>query len=66
VSKSPKSNASLISAAALRRVSVAASCDPRTVLAVLEGRSTSGLAFDRAKAALEAAGFQVPSNGVPE
>jgi len=50
-----------IDTATLRRVSVDASCDPRTVSAVLEGRSTRGLAFERAKAALLAAGFRVPN-----
>lgn len=49
-----------IDAATLRKVSVEASCDPRTVLAVLKGDSTRGLAFERAKAALVAAGYRVP------
>jgi hypothetical protein len=56
-----KRHAELIDAATLRRVSVEASCDPRTVVAVLEGSSTSGLAYERAKAALVAAGFRVPA-----
>lgn len=44
-----------------RELSVKAGCDPRTIVAVLEGKSTRGLAFDRAKAALIAAGFKVPA-----
>lgn len=65
-----KGHASFIDAATLRRVSVEASCDPRTVLAVLKGESNSGLAYERAKTALLAAGFKVPAlakqrNGAP-
>lgn len=52
--------ADLIDAATLRRIAVEASCDPRTVVAVLCGKTTRGLAFERAKAALERAGFRVP------
>lgn len=54
--------AELIDAATLRRVSVEASCDPRTVVAVLKGDSTHGLAYERAKKALESAGFKVPAD----
>ncbi len=61
-----KRYADLIDAATLRRVSVKASCDPRTVIAVLKGSTTSGLAYERAKAALEAAGFKVPAAEVEE
>lgn len=56
----PEKPATVIDAATLRRISVEAGCDPRTVLAVLKGQSTRGLAYERAKAALEAAGYQVP------
>jgi hypothetical protein len=53
--------ADLIDAATLRRISVEASCDPRTIVAVLRGDTRRGLAFERAKEALEKAGFQVPA-----
>lgn len=56
-----RKHASVIDAATLRRVSVEASCDPRTIVAVLEGNSPAGLAYERARAALEAAGFVVPA-----
>ena len=58
-----KRPAPLIDAATLRRVAVEASCDPRTVLAVLRGESTKGMAYDRAKKALKGAGFRVPAEG---
>lgn len=58
-----KGHADLIDAATLRKIAVEASCDPRTVLAVLLGDSTSGLAYQRAKSALVAAGFRVPARG---
>jgi hypothetical protein len=56
-----KRHSDLIDAATLRRISVEASCDPRTIIAVLKGNSKRGLAYERAKAALESAGFQVPA-----
>lgn len=44
----------------LRRLSVEASCDPRTIRAILAGRQVKGLAGERARAALVKAGFVVP------
>jgi hypothetical protein len=57
-----KRYANLIDSATLRRVAVEAGCDPRTIRAVLAGETTAGLAFERAKAALERAGFKVPAS----
>ena len=49
-----------IDASEMRRLSVAASCDPRTIAAVLEGQPVRGLARVRAYAALVAAGYMEP------
>lgn len=56
-----KRHADLIDAATLRKVSVESKCDPRTVIKVLRGESKGGLAYERAKEALEKAGFTVPA-----
>ncbi|HKW48699.1 MAG TPA: hypothetical protein VJN70_14720 [Gemmatimonadaceae bacterium] len=42
----------LIDAATLRRLSVTASCDPRTIRKMLRGEKVLGLAGERARAAL--------------
>ncbi len=44
----------------LRRLAVRAAVDPRTILAVAAGRRVRGLAGERARAALAAAGYPVP------
>lgn len=56
-------HAIVIDAATLRRLAVEASCDPRTILAVAKGTSVKGLAGERARAALVAAGYQLSTNG---
>jgi hypothetical protein len=53
-----------IDAATLRRLSVRASCDPRSVKRVLEGHTVRGLAFHRIRQVLEEAGI-VPAMTVP-
>lgn len=60
--RSPVSQPLQIDAATLRRLSVEASCDPRTILAVAAGDPVRGLARERAHAALVAAGL-LPANG---
>lgn len=49
-----------IPAAELRRLSVRASVDPRTILAVAAGRKVRGLPGERARNALRLAGYPVP------
>lgn len=49
----------------LKRLAIDASVDPRTMQAVFEGRYVRGMAGERAKAALVAAGLlPTTSNGV--
>jgi hypothetical protein len=50
-----------IDASTLRRLAVQASCDPRTIAAVAQGRAVRGLAGERARAALIAEGL-LPSS----
>lgn len=52
-----------IDSATLRRLAVSASCDPRTILAVASGRLVRGLAGERARAVLLAAGLLRPAGG---
>ena len=47
-------------AATLRRLAVRASCDPRTILAIAEGRPVRGMAGERARRALVEAGYPLP------
>lgn len=44
----------------LREIAVAASCDPRTVARVLEGKSVRAMVRERVEAALEKLGMQTP------
>lgn len=56
-----------LSASEVRRLAVAASCDPRTVEKVLRGEPVRGMARTRALAALKAAGVDVaPADAVEE
>lgn len=45
----------------LRRLALDASVDPRTLSRVLRGERVRGLAYERAREALEKSGFQVPA-----
>lgn len=49
--------------ASIRALAVQASVDPRTIVAVIEGRPVRGMAGQRARAALIAAGVLPPSAG---
>lgn len=50
-----------LSAAALRRIAVAAAADPRTVARVVAGLYVRGDVGDRIRSALAAAGYTVPA-----
>ena len=56
-----KKQAVSLDAATLRRLAVEASCDPRTIQAVLDGRDVRGLPGERARKALIAAGMLEPA-----
>jgi hypothetical protein len=49
-----------LTALLVRRLAAHASCDPRTIRAVAAGRTVRGLAGQRARAALSAAGYPLP------
>lgn len=50
----------LLDASTVRRLSVQASCDPRTIRRCAAGEDIRGLAGERARAALKAEGFELP------
>ena len=52
-----------ISASELRRLSVRGSVDPRTIIKVAAGENARGLAGERARAVLVAAGYPLPARG---
>lgn len=49
-----------LDSATLRRLAVRASCDPRTIVAVAEGRPVRGLAGERARRVLIEIGYPLP------
>ena len=49
-----------------RKLAVEASCDPRTIRALVCGRPVRGLAGQRARAVLERAGLLKPIDAKPE
>lgn len=56
----------VLNASTVRRLSVAASCDPRTIRRAAAGEPIRGMSGERARAALRAEGFDIPEPHVPD